>query len=330
MANKILFGLCLLLAVCLHALAFMVFPDTKKTISAGALNKGQSGLSIGFAGSAGNGTPLAAVKAIESQPLTARESKQITPTNPIPLSIPLVSTTVHKTQSTNSKSFSVPIKSKPVTKIIKSTAVIKPKMAIANATRMTPKKKPVQKKVVKQKIRKAKAKKVDKQVTEKLPNQELISAQKTPSTNTPKNKPSTKLTTTKGINQPNENKGKGTGTGHSGTNIAGQGNSTQGGFSKGQLNSYHSKILAWLEKHKRYPRMAKRRRQQGTAIIYFKIDRNGHVLRHKIRKSSGHTALDREVTAMLKRANPLPTAPKQLVGHSLEFTLPVAFNINLN
>lgn len=123
-------------------------------------------------------------------------------------------------------------------------------------------------------------------------------------------------------------KGTGQGRGKQGSSVSGKGNSNEGGGKKGSIQSYNDIILAWLEKHKRYPRMARRRNQQGTAILYFKINRKGRVLNHKIRNSSGHSALDKEVTAMLYRASPLPPAPYNITGKTMEFTLPVAFNIN--
>ena len=109
--------------------------------------------------------------------------------------------------------------------------------------------------------------------------------------------------------------------------VHGSGHSSTGGGKKGVIQNYHDIIRAWLEKHKRYPRMAKRRKQQGTATLYFKIDRKGKVLKHTISHSSGYNALDREVSAMLLRAAPLPPAPDKIPEQALEFNLPVAFNI---
>lgn len=121
--------------------------------------------------------------------------------------------------------------------------------------------------------------------------------------------------------------GTGIGSGKHKSSTRGGGRTSEGGGIKGQLQSYHNAILAWLEKHKRYPRMARRRNQQGTAILYFKIDRNGRVLNYNIRSSSGYKTLDHAASAMLQRANPLPPAPYTMSGKTMEFTLPIAFNI---
>jgi protein TonB len=91
------------------------------------------------------------------------------------------------------------------------------------------------------------------------------------------------------------------------------------------ISSYQAELRAWLERHKRYPKKALRKRIQGEGILYFKIDRKGKLLAHEIRNSTGSRILDREILAMLKRASPLPTVPGSLSGTEFEFSLPVNF-----
>ncbi|MCG5501254.1 energy transducer TonB [Ectothiorhodospira lacustris] len=90
---------------------------------------------------------------------------------------------------------------------------------------------------------------------------------------------------------------------------------------------YLQVVRAWLERHKEYPRQAQLRRQEGVVYVRFVMNRNGEVLSHSIERSSGHTLLDREVTSMLQRAQPLPLMPPELPQHRLEVVLPVAFNL---
>ena len=90
---------------------------------------------------------------------------------------------------------------------------------------------------------------------------------------------------------------------------------------------YFAVILAWLEKHKEYPRQSQLRRQQGTAVLHFELDRQGRVLSYRIRTSSGFPELDREVEAMIKRAEPLPPMPADLVQARLELLVPVQFRL---
>ncbi len=107
----------------------------------------------------------------------------------------------------------------------------------------------------------------------------------------------------------------------------GTGNSSMGGGRAGVIRDYQSAIRAWLEQHKRYPKRALRLRQQGTATVYFEIDRHGEVISHEIRESSGYALLDQAVSAMLRRASPLPTAPEELPPDRLSFVVPIAFNM---
>jgi protein TonB len=88
---------------------------------------------------------------------------------------------------------------------------------------------------------------------------------------------------------------------------------------------YSSLLLAWLEKHKKYPRRARLRHWQGTAVLQFAIDRSGNVLDYRIARSSGHAVLDEEVEAMIRRAAPLPPAPPEMRSARLEFVVPVQF-----
>src|SRR5262249_49464691 len=67
---------------------------------------------------------------------------------------------------------------------------------------------------------------------------------------------------------------------------------------------YFAVVLAWLEKHKEYPRQAQIRRMQGTAILHFELDRQGKVLSFRLDRSSGYPELDHEVEEMIKRASP--------------------------
>ena len=90
---------------------------------------------------------------------------------------------------------------------------------------------------------------------------------------------------------------------------------------------YASVLLAWLERHKEYPRAAQQRRQQGVVLLYIVIDRDGRVIDSRIQKSSGHRLLDDAALAMLERAQPLPPMPDDMGKERLEFAVPVQFFI---
>ncbi len=91
------------------------------------------------------------------------------------------------------------------------------------------------------------------------------------------------------------------------------------------LENYYTALGSWLAKHKKYPHRARQRKQEGTALLHFVVDRNGQILEHTVAKSSGHKLLDKEVSAMLKRAEPLPEMPDLIHQAKLEITVPIEF-----
>jgi protein TonB len=91
--------------------------------------------------------------------------------------------------------------------------------------------------------------------------------------------------------------------------------------------TWQAQLLAWLEKYKRYPRVAQEQRQQGVVSLRFAIDRQGKVLSSQINKSSGFELLDDEVLALVQRAQPVPPPPPEISGNRIELQVPVAFTL---
>jgi len=107
----------------------------------------------------------------------------------------------------------------------------------------------------------------------------------------------------------------------------GTGNTATKGGRPGARVDYLTRLAAWLERHKEYPRQARRRREQGTATLVFTVDRQGRVTGVRISKSSGSAALDREVHAMVRRAAPFPAFPYDLRAEHLTLAVPVRFSL---
>lgn len=99
------------------------------------------------------------------------------------------------------------------------------------------------------------------------------------------------------------------------------------GASGAAAADYFALVRGWLEKHKEYPRRAQKRRQQGTAMLFFVVGRDGNVLDYRIRDSSGFKILDTEVEAMIQRAQPLPPIPREFRQSQLELVVPIQFSI---
>lgn len=103
---------------------------------------------------------------------------------------------------------------------------------------------------------------------------------------------------------------------------------TQSGATGGLRDTppdYRAILSAWLERHKDYPRRARRLGQEGTVVLHFVMDRSGRVLEWDVRSSSGHRLLDSAVEEMIQRANPLPAMPESMTVSRLELTVPVNF-----
>ena len=91
--------------------------------------------------------------------------------------------------------------------------------------------------------------------------------------------------------------------------------------------SWQGRLLSHLERHKRYPRSAQARRQEGVAQVRFTIDRNGNVLSVRLDRSSGVASLDEETVEMVQRASPLPAPPEEMAKDRIELVVPVQFFI---
>jgi protein TonB len=87
---------------------------------------------------------------------------------------------------------------------------------------------------------------------------------------------------------------------------------------------WQSRLMAHLERRKRYPAAARRRGEQGTAHVRFSIDGAGNVLSAQLARSSGSAELDAAVVALVQRASPVPAPPP---GAPHTITAPVRFSL---
>lgn len=87
---------------------------------------------------------------------------------------------------------------------------------------------------------------------------------------------------------------------------------------------WQSRLLAHLERRKRYPAEARRQRKEGTAQVRFTIDGNGNVQSVALVRSSGIAELDQEVVEMVRRASPVPAPPP---GINRTIVVPVRFGL---
>lgn len=91
--------------------------------------------------------------------------------------------------------------------------------------------------------------------------------------------------------------------------------------------TWRTRVLALVEKNKRYPEAARSRREQGTAQVAFTLDRQGMVVSARLTQSSGSGALDDEAIALLKRAQPFPAPPATFPGEFVVVRQPIRFTV---
>lgn len=96
-------------------------------------------------------------------------------------------------------------------------------------------------------------------------------------------------------------------------------------FEGGARDAYVATLFKHLNKFKRYPEAAKLRHEQGVVSLRFTINREGRVLAASITKGSGSKALDAEVLAAVRRADPLPRIPAIFAREELDLVIPVEF-----
>ncbi len=103
---------------------------------------------------------------------------------------------------------------------------------------------------------------------------------------------------------------------------------TDNGNLKGQQQAYYAEVMAILNAHKRYHKLARERGLQGTTVIRFSIAANGDLLSHELVKSSGEFLLDRSAEQMLLSSTPFPAFPETFQEESIMIELPVEYALN--
>jgi len=109
------------------------------------------------------------------------------------------------------------------------------------------------------------------------------------------------------------------------TDVNTHGMDSSAGGRPGAKADYAAMLVAWLERHKEYPRRAQLRRHEGIVMLYFVIDRTGRVSEYRVQVSSGSRLLDQAAITMLQRAQPLPPMPDHFSRDRLELVVPVQF-----
>lgn len=89
-------------------------------------------------------------------------------------------------------------------------------------------------------------------------------------------------------------------------------------------DSWEGRVMARLERFRRYPIAARARRQQGIAQLRVSVARDGSLLGLSLQHSSGFALLDQAALDTFRRAAPLPKVPDDRPV-PVELSYPVEF-----
>jgi protein TonB len=91
---------------------------------------------------------------------------------------------------------------------------------------------------------------------------------------------------------------------------------------------WKARLVAQIERHKRYPAAAEAHGEQGTAQVAFSVDRRGGVHGARLVHSTGSPVLDGDALAWLARAAPLPPPPPEVSGALIPLVVPLRYRLN--
>lgn len=93
--------------------------------------------------------------------------------------------------------------------------------------------------------------------------------------------------------------------------------------------SWEGALLAHLGKYKKYPPAAQSRGKEGLNRLRFVVDAEGKVLSYELVGRSGNADLDRATLEMIRRAQPLPKPPADMLTNgSIEIVAPFVYSID--
>ena len=103
--------------------------------------------------------------------------------------------------------------------------------------------------------------------------------------------------------------------------------SSAGLFNNQLKEQYKLDLLRAIEANKKYPKQAKRRRQQGQVKVSFILHGDGNISNICIVKSSGSKILDRAAMTAISDIGRFKQIPKQIYRDTWELVVPVTYEI---
>lgn len=92
-----------------------------------------------------------------------------------------------------------------------------------------------------------------------------------------------------------------------------------------EINDWQAEVSKAIAKKQVYPRSALRKELEGKVKVEINVDREGNIVAHSLKSSSGHKLLDNEVPKLLKRVSPLPKPPAGVKESELTMVVPLGW-----
>lgn len=89
------------------------------------------------------------------------------------------------------------------------------------------------------------------------------------------------------------------------------------------INAYREKLRQEIERHKQYPRRAKKMKDRGIAKVQFQLNQKGEISLIRLASSSGSELLDNAALLAVQKSNSVGQPP---VGFAQSITLNIEFN----
>jgi protein TonB len=90
-------------------------------------------------------------------------------------------------------------------------------------------------------------------------------------------------------------------------------------------NEYRAKLQAAIETQKKYPRRARRLRQQGSVLVAFKVKKDGSIKNITVTSASNSTILDKAAMETVLKISGLYPLPEELNRTEWSFSIPINY-----
>ncbi len=116
---------------------------------------------------------------------------------------------------------------------------------------------------------------------------------------------------------------------------SGSGDSTGSSNSRGEnsdldsvYHKYQEEVRKKIESHREYPGLARRMGLEGIVRVQFVIEKDGHLKKVEVEKTSGSRFLDDAAKKAVEKSAPFPPFPSEIPESSLTFSLSFRFSLS--